>query len=265
MKAILPSKALAQARQIWDDTFTIVSQGRAGMSDDFLKQFFIHSKEAGQEIMDLNKDSLGDRFNPMNIITHRRCLNRAIELRVRVREHLMMQKIQVNVQINGSFEPEVKTRRYRQTRISQDREVHVYWSNTPLHGDEENPTFPSAPAATSTAAGTVAVEVETADLPLYEESTTVGLTLGPAEWEDNGPGLVRALLDSMPHGTAGGKQITVGRRDECGMLVVQFPNAERVLAFENRWNAQPPPGYEDVPALLQVVPAPDYSAAPAYE
>ncbi|KAJ7440903.1 hypothetical protein FB451DRAFT_1262118, partial [Mycena latifolia] len=255
----VPPKTLTQASYVLMDTVTLLS--RTPVRD---------------EIQELRKDSaVGSRLNPFTIMAHRRCRNHAIELRVRLREIIFQAQLRAPVQ-KRFFGPEDEPGKYRQIRISKDGVVHVYWSETPYHPfspspGEDTDDMEDLAGATAPAEPTAAnVEFEadpalTHDLPLYDESATVGLKLGPAEWGDDAPGLVRALLDSMPQGSPNGKEVTVGRMDECGMLVVQFPSAGGALAFENRWNAQPPPGYESVLARLQVFAAPGYSESPAYD
>ncbi|KAJ7093516.1 hypothetical protein C8R44DRAFT_815247, partial [Mycena epipterygia] len=238
-KAILPSKALKQAHTIITDTFVLVQNGIT--NDPLVFQTFVSELlSVMDEIRVLHQDHGSTNIlNPFNIMAHRRCLNHAIKLRARVRTHVAAAAM--NKRHHEISAPIMQ--------ISWDTALGIL-------------EFADA----SDAGSSSSQRRLSSDLPAYEESLTVGLTLGPSECGDDVPGLIGALLDTMPRHSVNGdqQQIVVGRRDENGMVVVQFPSADRALAFENHWNAQPPPGYEDVPAFLQAVPVPEYSETPVY-
>ncbi|KAJ6587569.1 hypothetical protein DFH09DRAFT_1307796 [Mycena vulgaris] len=206
-------RSIARARPGKSSTITLalIATGDA-LSHDSVGQFCMEATKINDELAALQRDSeLLNRFNPMNIVKHRRCLNHAIEFRVRARKELVSSADPSVHCIQGdidaleddpfNFPPALRLRRGNPS--------------------EKDPGLPDQAIASETFAVEVETEAELSSvLPLYEESATVDLILRPTEWEDDGPSLVRAILDSMP-GTADGKQITVGRMDESGMLVPQ--------------------------------------------
>ncbi|KAJ6529489.1 hypothetical protein DFH09DRAFT_499799 [Mycena vulgaris] len=212
LKAILRSKALTQAREILDDNSALIAIGDA-LSHDSVGQFCTEATKINDELAALQWDSESlNRFNPMDIVKHRRCLNHAIEFRVRVRKELLRLRM---------------THLISHQRFISDKETPA--GRTQYHQIRLSAPFPD-PVIERSEIFAVGVESEAelySELPLYEESATVGLILGPTEWGDDGPSLVRAI-DSMP-GAADGKQITVDRMDESGMLVVQT-SLERAAA-----------------------------------
>ncbi|KAJ7648522.1 hypothetical protein B0H17DRAFT_1215574 [Mycena rosella] len=95
--------------------------------------------------------------------------------------------------------------------------------------------------------------------PLYEELEAVSLLFGSMIWGENIAGQVHALFDLMPQPYAQDKrrQIAVRTTDVPHMVMVQFPNADDALAFQNGWNEGPPEEYTSVRASLVEPPTMD--------
>ncbi|KAJ7141707.1 hypothetical protein C8R43DRAFT_1200661 [Mycena crocata] len=183
----------------------------------------------------LERELGGNRLNPLiRIFKHRRFLNKLID-----------------------FRREVRTQIWRNKTLAACKEAKRSNSGPqsetgPQSNEETADLGNSSEASAAPAIPDTTTNINpTSELPLYDEPVTVALTLGVAEWNDDSADLIRALVSSTPKSEGCNKNIIVGRRDKHGVVMVHFAGMETALAFENRWNAYPPTGYEEVPAVLQ--------------
>ncbi|KAJ7075906.1 hypothetical protein C8R43DRAFT_153996 [Mycena crocata] len=227
---VTPSR-LAEASLIIDDTWSLLLQ-EAHYCPLPMFQRMLQELQGKADL--LERELGGNRLHPLiKIFKHRRFVNELIDFRREVRTQIRRNKIAACKEADrNNSGPQSETG----PQLNEETANLGNSSETSAAAAIPDPTTNINPAS---------------ELPLYDEPVTVALTLGVAEWNDDSADLIRALVSSTPKSEGRNKNIIVGRRDEHGIVMVHFAGMETALAFENRWNAYPPAGYEEVPAELQ--------------